>query len=383
MMEKQKQLPKLGIDAKWFFDGPPSGNMVVKNLVNNLLIENVNFKIYLFFSKKHKKLAEDFFSEDVILVFLPSVPNFLSNILLVPFAVQKHGIDIMLFQNFISFWPSKLFKVAYIHDMLFLDYPQYYTATENAYFKYMKLSASASDMVITISNAEKQRLIAHDLAHDQKVAVVYHGINENFRPRKFCSCSKINNPADQLNLPERYLLYVGRVNVRKNLSTLLKALAVIDDRDIKLLVVGEGSNLTKELCRITDRIDLNGRVIFTGHVSERDLYRIYANATIFCFPSYAEGFGLPPLEAMQCGVPVIVSDRTAMPEICGDAAVYINPDDAGDIAQKINLLLNNCLFRMQKAAAGIAHSQSFTWKKAAVSVLELIENAYDRLENYK
>jgi glycosyltransferase involved in cell wall biosynthesis len=151
---------------------------------------------------------------------------------------------------------------------------------------------------------------------------------------------------------------------------------MLDDKAIKLVIVGElGNDITVLKNHITEE-GLAHRIIFTGHVPESDLYLIYANATVFCFPSYAEGFGLPPLEAMQCGVPVIVSKRTALPEVCGDAAIYIDPDDAEDIAEKINFLLNDVNLYNKKVTDGINHAKKFSWQISANGILKLIGDAY-------
>jgi len=373
---------KLGIDAKWFFDGPPSGNMVVKNLVNQMVKNHDGFELYLFFTNKHKLQADGYFPAEVRTVFLPAIPNMLSNMFLVPFAAKKYGLDAMLFQNFTSLWPHKLFKIAYIHDMLFLDYPQYYSKTELVYFKNMKRNAAKANLIITISESEKKRLVENFVARKKMISVVHHGINENFKPLANYANGKVGDALNKYHLPEKYLLFVGRVNIRKNLLNLIKALTLLDDSTIKLIVVGEESSLTADLQNIINGNNLSERVLFTGHVPEADLYLIYANATVFCFPSFAEGFGLPPLEAMQCGVPVVVSNLTAMPEVCGDAAVYVDPYDTLDIAQKINLLLNNRMFYMQKASAGIDHSKNFSWEKSADGILTLITNAYDNCKHY-
>ncbi|AMR33973.1 hypothetical protein A0256_22255 [Mucilaginibacter sp. PAMC 26640] len=373
---------KLGIDAKWYFDGPPSGNMVVKNLVDQMIRNHNGIDLYLILITPHKKQALNYFPADVKMIFMPVVPNMLSNMFLVPFAASMHGLDAVLFQNFTSFWPRKLFKIAYIHDMLFLDYPQYYTKTEVRYFNNMKSSASKANLIITISESEKKRMVEHFVARKKTIAVVYHGISEKFKPLADYPEAQADITTIKYHLPEKYLLFVGRVNIRKNLFTLIKAMCYLNDTSIKLMVVGEESALTAKLLGLIQSYHLKNRVVFTGHVPEADLYLIYANATVFCFPSYAEGFGLPPLEAMQCGVPVVVAERTAMPEVCGNAAIYVNPDDPSDIAAKINLLLNDQCYYTEKVTAGIAHSKNFTWNKAAGEIFALVKNAYDNRKNY-
>lgn len=151
---------------------------------------------------------------------------------------------------------------------------------------------------------------------------------------------------------------------------------MLDDKAIKLIIVGGLGNDTEVLKAHIAAEGLLHRVIFTGHIPENDLYLMYANATVFCFPSYAEGFGLPPLEAMQCGVPAVVSKRTAMPEVCGDAAIYIDPDNAEDIAEKINFLLSDGNLYCKKVTDGINHAKKFSWQISANGILKLIGDAY-------
>jgi glycosyltransferase involved in cell wall biosynthesis len=368
---------KLGIDAKWYFKGPPSGHMVVKNLVDEMIIcNNEHIELYLLITSEFKKQATAYFPAHIKLIFLPAIPNLLNNVFLIPIYARRFALEVLLFQNFNSLWPKNLLKVAYIHDVLFLDHPQYYSAAELFYFRKMKSLATKADLIITISNTEKERLVINNIADSSRISVIYHGINSDFKVISSYSAARIKAVKLKYHLPPKYLLCVGRVNIRKNISSLVSALKLIDDKTIKLVIVGEQGNTADALKAQLQVESLANRVVFTGHVPEDDLHLIYANATVFCFPSFAEGFGLPPLEAMQCGVPVIVSNRTAMPEICGDAAVYINPDDIEDIAQKINNLLNDQELYRKKVTAGVNHARQFTWPKSANGILKLISDAY-------
>jgi glycosyltransferase involved in cell wall biosynthesis len=367
----------LGIDAKWFFNGPPSGSMVVRNLTEEIIKNNRDrFNIYLLIAKKYQKQAVEYFPSGTKFVFLPNAPNPLSNAFIVPVAALLKNIKVVFYQNFISTWPHKVFKIAYIHDVLFLDYPQYYTRAELFYFRLMKNLANKADMVITISGSEKKRLMTNHVADNKEIAVVYHGVSDAFKPVIYHTDSLIKSIINTYNLPGRYLLFVGRINIRKNLMNLVKALEFLDDKTIKLLIVGEESNMYTELERYINGGELINRIAFTGHVPEEALHVIYACATIFCFPSYAEGFGLPPLEAMKCGVPVVVSGCTAMPEICGDAAVYVDPDNERDIACKINSLLNDSNLYNEKVKKGLNRAHNFVWEKSANQILTLIDEAH-------
>jgi len=373
---------RIGIDAKWYFDGPPSGHMVVKNLVNEIIATGDDrFELCLFLLNKNKAQAKTHFPPHVRLIFLPRIPNMLSNMFLLPLMAILYNIDAILFQNFSSVLPTRALKIVYIHDVLFLDYPQYYTKTEVAYFKQMIRFAAGADQIITISNCEKERMQKHGLATPLGINVVYHGINEAFKPLYAYSEAQIIAIEEKYKLPKAYLLYVGRVNVRKNLIGLVKALAHLPKSDLKLIIAGERGNYP-ELDDYIALKQLEDHVVFTGHVPETDLHLLYARARVFCFPSYAEGFGLPPLEAMQCGVPVVVSSRTAMPEVCGQAALYADPDDDGAIAAAIGSLLNDQDLYDEKVNLGITQSHKFSWNKASQEILTLIIEAYVSRENY-
>lgn len=373
---------RLGIDAKWYFDGPPSGHMVVKNLVDEIIrAGDDRFELCLFLTSKNKIEAKEHFPAHVKLIFLPGIPNLLSNLFLVPLMTLIYNIDVVLFQNFGSAWPARALKIAYIHDVLFLDYPQYYTKTEATYFKQMIRFAAKADQIITISECEKKRMHKHGINAPLGINVIYHGINKAFKPLHAYNESDITALETKYNLPSNYLLYVGRVNIRKNLIGLVKALNLLKNFDLKLVIAGEHGNYPELDEYITSK-QLWDRIIFTGHVPEADLHLLYARAKVFCFPSYAEGFGLPPLEAMQCGVPVVVSDRTAMPEVCGTAALYANPDDENEIALEIELLLSDQALYNEKVSQGFAQARKFSWTKAANEILTLITEAYAGRENY-
>jgi len=378
---KQGKL-RLGIDAKWFFEGPPSGHIVVKNLVDEMLQNNVGrFDIYLLMNHRDEERALAYFPVDTKIIYLPKLPNIISNALLLPFIARKYALDVLMLQNFNVLGLAGVFKVVYIHDALFLDYPQYYSLFERLHFGQMKTLAKNANRVITISNTEKARMARHHFAKEENIHVVYHGVNPAFKPINFYSDDDIREVINKYDLPEKYLLYVGRLNVRKNLNTLIHAIPMLKDTNMKLLIVGE-QEAKGELLKEIQATHLQDKIMFVGHVPEDDLHLIYAAATVFCFPSYAEGFGLPPLEAMRCGLPVVVSNRTSMPEVCGSAAIYIDPDCAEDIAQKINFLLSDERFYREKMINGLGYSAAFSWKRSANEILNLITNAYADRKSY-
>lgn len=363
---------KVGIDAKWYFDGPPSGKVVVRNLVDELIkINNNHIELFLIVSSKNIDQAEELFRGKAKLIPVYAKPNLLSNLIIVPFVVKKYNLNFILYQNFANYGKSKWKKIAFVHDVLFLDYPQFYSPVELLYYKPMSLLAKRSDYVITISNSEKTRILKHHIAEDQNTAVVYHGVNDNFMPLDKYNVESIRSIKKRYNLPDKFVLYVGRINIRKNLLNLIRAFIHIDE-SVKLLIVGEREFKNEDIEKCILDNNLLDRISFSGYVPQADLPLIYALAKVFCFPSYAEGFGMPPLEAMKCGVPVVVSDRTSLPEVCGDGAVYIDPDDPMDIAMKTNTLLQDEKYYNLMAGRALAHANHFTWQKSAENILKFI-----------
>jgi glycosyltransferase involved in cell wall biosynthesis len=373
---------KLGVDAKWYFKGPPSGMVVVKNLVDELLTKTHLLDLYLFIDKESIAEARKVFNkEGVTLIPVKANPNLLSNFFLIPYYSNKYLLDIILMQNFVSLLPVKAVNGLYIHDVLFLDFPQYFSRTELLYYKFMRAFAKNADFIIAISNSEKNRLIKHKMGTEKNIHVVHHGISEKYKPLNEYPEDEIKRFDEKYKLPQKYLLYVGRVNIRKNLFNLVKALKFISDKDIPLIIAGKEQFKNSNIVRYLQENNLEERVKFMGHVPQEDLYLIYAKAHIFCFPSYAEGFGLPPLEAMRCGVPAIVSDRTSLPEVCGDAGIYVDPDQPADIAEKINILIEDEYFYAIKSAQSIKQATQFTWQKAGDVLFSTITSYYDSRKN--
>ena len=363
---------KIGIDAKWFFEGPPSNRVVIRNLVEHILAQNKKDNFYVFLKKADKKKTFPYSYQNVKLVYVNTFTNALTNIFILPFYTRKFFLDVMLFQNFPSPF-CKSVSINYIHDILYLDYPQYFTFLELIYLWPIKILTRRCDHVITISNSEKTRLIKHGFKSENKISVVYHGVNRKFRTKfSESECKRIKEKYD---LPESFILYVGRLNHRKNISTLIKALNETDN--MNLVIVGKTDNQHINIKKLVKTLDLKSRVIITGHLPDTEIPYLYAMAKFFCFPSYAEGFGLPPLEAMAVGTPVIVSNSTSLPEVCGDAAIYFNPEshfELKDIIIKINSDKNQYMELKQK---GIERSKCFNWEDAAFKLNHVLHEVFN------
>lgn len=365
----------IGIDAKWFFNGPPSGRVVVRNLVNELASENFKRHNFFFFLPKNDEGLEfPYQAENLNVVYVKQVNNLLSNLFVLPVYAKRLKLDVVLYQNFGSLSRTRK-TIVYIHDLLYLDFPQYYGLKERLYLKLLKPIAQRADKIVTISETEKKRIVNHKLSLPKNVYVVSHGVSNLFKPVSEHKEKDISTIKETYNLPDKFVLYLGRLNVRKNIKNLLLAMEKVN---LPLVIVGEPDHKSDDFKELLKSNNLKNRIIFTGYMESSEIPVIYALSTVFCFPSFAEGFGLPPLEAMASGTPVVVSDRTSLPEVCGDAALYVDADDPEDIAMKLNIFIDSKSKREEYSAKGILRAEKFKWSAAAEKLIAIMESDNDK-----
>ncbi|NKB77835.1 MAG: glycosyltransferase [Gammaproteobacteria bacterium] len=229
---------------------------------------------------------------------------------------------------------------------------------------------------ITISDSVKQEMIDCLSLPQDKITVIPLGVEDCFTPISIDQLSPITEGYGLK--PRAYILYVGTIEPRKNVFNLLKAYSLLPLSlrvTYPLVLVGEKSWLMEKLDKEIERLNIQRTIIKTGYVSREDLPALYSGATIFVYPSRYEGFGLPPLEAMACGVPVVTSSVSSLPEVVGDAGVLVHPEDIERMAKEIQDLLNNSRRRQMLSARGLERSKCFTWRKCAVETLQV----YDRM----
>lgn len=358
---------KIGVDIKWIFNGPPSGKVVVKQLVKELLTEKYNhLQFYFFLDKKDKDKTFPFPKGNHTFLFVSNINNLISNAFVLPKYAKKYKLDIVLFQNFGTF--SSINSSVYIHDLLYLDFPQYYSFKERLYLSLIKPLAKKAKSIITISESEKERILKHQLG-EKNVHYVHHGVDPKFKPISHHNPEQIIDFKKAYDLPNEFILYLGRLNIRKNIIGLINAMKHVE---LPLVIIGSYNHKSHDLDMRINELGLQNQVFFTGFIKEHELPLAYASAKVFCFPSYAEGFGLPPLEAMASGTPVIVSDRRSLPEVCGDAAIYVNPDDPFDIAEKINSLLGSETKMKHFHDKGLEWSKRYSWNTSAQKIIDIL-----------
>jgi glycosyltransferase involved in cell wall biosynthesis len=366
---------KIGIDAKWFFTGHISGRLFIQNVLPELVSLHPEIEWHLFLNAKEKGLGLPVKNENIKIHYVWAGFNMLSNLFVLPKYAKRHHLDVVFFQTFSS--KRKLFKsVVFIHDVLFNRYPEYFTWRERLYFKVLKWTAPAADRIVTTTNYVQNELIRFRYAKNrQSVDIAPSGVTDIFKPLCFHDKEFLERTRIKYNLPDSYLLFVGRLNVRKNIENLIESFRFIHDKNLCLVIAGEKNWKTARTDHFINDQEIRSKIFFTGPVDNEELSSIYAMAKVFCFPSFAEGFGLPPLEAMASGVPVIVSNTTSMPEVCGEAALYVDPYDPKAIAQKTNQLLEDNSLYEQKVKEGLEWSRNYTWRRTAKGIMKSIFTA--------
>ncbi len=359
---------KIGFDAKWFFHGPPSGRTVVVSHAQHLLAIQSDHEIYLFLDRRMRDHAFPFEHPRLHRVYVWADNNLLANLWSVPRAAYRIGLDVVIFQNFVPI-RAHFARVAFVYDVIFESHPQYYTWKERLYFRPLKLLSRRAERICTLSASEKARIAHYKYGRPEVIDIVPLGVDPRFKPREAHDPSFLAALAKRLRLPPHFLLFVGRLNVRKNLLNLLKAVALMRDQQVPLVIVGARDWKMFDVNALIESLGIRVRVMFTGSLPEEELRGVYALATVFCFPSFEEGFGLPPIEAMASGLPVVVSDRASLPEICGPAGTYVDPHEPSAIAHAIDCLLEDPALRARKRAEGLERAKGFTWEASAQALL--------------
>jgi glycosyltransferase involved in cell wall biosynthesis len=242
----------------------------------------------------------------------------------------------------------------------------------------MKAAVYKSDKIIAISEFTKSEILKYLTVDNEKIKVVHFGIDSEKIE------SELHDSLSIKSIPAKYLLYVGNIKPHKNLINLLKAFEIIlsSHNDYKLIIVGKKEGFItgdNEVFKIVENNSLlKANIIFTGYIENRELYNYYKSSSIFVFPSLYEGFGIPPLEAMICECPVVASNITAIPEICGDAILYVNPMQPEDIAEKVNTLIENRYLREELIKKGKLQITKFSLAKFSYNLKEVIKEVINK-----
>lgn len=264
--------------------------------------------------------------------------------------------------------------VVTIHDLGYLHFPEDHPPAQRRILDVStRWSARAASRIIAISEATRRDLMGAYGMDSDKISVVHHGVGQAFGPRSDAEIAELKS---RLGLPPRFVLAVGTIQPRKNLGRLSSAMRSVAAAglDHHLVIAGKPGWLVE---RVEKDIATSGAASLVhrlGYVAPPDLPTLYAAADAFAFPSLYEGFGLPALEAMASGTPVLTSDRSAFPEVVGDSALIANPTDSDAIGTALVQLLTNQPLRARLRRAGLERSAAFTWQDTAAKTLSVLRD---------
>lgn len=379
---------KIGIEGQRLFREKKHGmDMVALELVKNLQKIDTTNEYVVFVKPDEDKCMED--TENFRIVELGGGPYPTWEQFALPKAARKEGCHILHCTSNTAPIHSKIPSVVTLHDIIYLESISifkkggtWYQKFGNMYRRYVvPRVVKTSDKIITVSNFEKDRIrnFFGWPESDDRLVAVYNGVSEHFR--KVEDKDELKRVKDLYKLPDKYFFFLGNTDPKKNTPGVLKAYSDFmkkSDEKIPLVMLDfDREVLARMLSDIGDK-ELMDHILLTGYVVNTDLPAIYNQCEIFLYPSLRESFGIPMLEAMKCGVPVITSNTSSMPEVSGGAAYIIDPYKPEEITKAMEDILGDQKLRDELIEKGYKQADKFSWKAMAEHVLKLYEEVYNK-----
>ena len=341
----------------------------IEGLFKNLAKKHPEHQFYFLFDRPYKE--EYIFSSNVQPLVVP--PPARHPVLWkywydvkVPLALKKIKADVFVSPDGFCSLTTKIAQCIVIHDLGFLHHPEAY---KKSHVRFLKTSTpkflKKAKTVVTVSEFSKTDIVKHYKTHPSKIDVVYNGVKNIFQPVDF---SKKETVKEKYTKGNEFFIYVGAVQPRKNLVNLLKAFSIFKKRlqsNMKLLIVGRLAWKNEEFLQLMKAYKYRNDVVLTGYLTEEELAEVLASSHALVYPSLFEGFGVPVIEAMKCNVPVLTSEKTSMEEAGGDAALYFNPANHNDIAEKMMLIYKDEKLRKSMIEKGRQNAEKYNWEKSA------------------
>jgi len=368
MNHKAKKRPKVGIFTRPIDQGTSGSGSHLEKLVSHILEINNNFDIILIHYYKNNK---DIYKKTEELI----IPR---NPVLASLKLRRERFDILHYAPLTIYspiWFTKSIRVATIHGGASYLLPEKYSIIEKLHENIIRpFYARRMKCIFTVSKTSKELLIKRNRVNENKIKITYNAVNN-----KFCLYEHIPEAIkEKYGISSSFVFHLSKFSERKNPWTMLAAFNILkkvlaanksEKRDIKFLIGGDGWD-NRKVIEFAKKNEILDDMVFLGFVPEDDLVLLLNLAEVFVFPSLYEGFGMPNLEAMACGCPVITSNTFAIPEIVGDAALLLeNYKDPEELAGKILLILNDSVLRKNLKKKGLERVKLFSWQKSAETVL--------------
>ena len=290
-----------------------------------------------------------------------------------PWAARRENLDLLHVPVYVGPVTSSCPIVVTIHDLSFYLYPDLLRPFNRTYLQnFTRRTVAHAEGIIAVSESTRNDIVRILGVPEEKVTVIPNGVGQEMHPIN--DREQIAALRRRYDLPERMILFLGTLEPRKNIPTLLEAFGLLcrnHDADHRLVVAGGKGWYYGEIYATAERLGLRNKVIFPGYIPQSQLALWYNAADLFVYPSLYEGFGLPPLEALACGTPAIVSDVSSLPEVVGEAGLVVNPLDAQALAEAMYSVLGNPARHRALREAGLLRAKAFSWRTTASKTAKL------------
>ena len=364
----------------WMIDKKRTGvNNYLYNLIKNMINNGKADEISLI----HYERSDDPIYSQVNDIIIPEKPLKLTSAIGIPQAVKNADIDILhipvhWYNQITPFVLNReIKKVLTLHDLTPILFPEMHTRETNLTWKSsLKFIKNRTNVMICDSISTKNDCIKLLNIPEKRLRVIPLSADEQYKPLK--NKKQIHDELkSEYKIDTPFILFVGTLEKRKNVPTLLKSFYKLKKCKIehKLVIVGgKGWKYTK-IFDLIEEFNLKGDVIFTDYVTDEYLVKLYNAADLFVYPSLYEGFGLPPLEAMACGCPVITSNTSSLPEVVGDAGIMIDPNDIDSLTESMHKILTDNELRKEMSRKSLERAGMFSWKKTTKETWDVYEDA--------
>ncbi len=361
---------RVGIDARMAYYTQAGIGQYIRRLVQGLARVESPDEFILFQSRKDAAVMANSRRFQRRNLWTPSHHRLEQWIL--PLEIALTPVDVLHSPDFIPPFRRTTRSVITIHDLHFLRYPHFLTQDSARYYSQIDQAVRVTDHIIAVSESTKQDTMNLLGVPADKITVIYEAANPAFRPIE--DVQLLEAIRRKYHLPEKFILFVSTIEPRKNIPTLLRAQRILLNRHgplASLVIVGKKGWLFEEVFATVAELHLEKDVRFLGRVPLDDLILLYNAATIHVHPAFYEGFGLPPLEAMMCGTPTIVSDVSSLPEVVGDAGWRVPPEDAEGWAAAMGQLLSDPDLRKELRQRGFKQARRFSIERMAQETLDV------------
>ncbi|MEK7165414.1 MAG: glycosyltransferase family 1 protein, partial [Patescibacteria group bacterium] len=292
-----------------------------------------------------------------------------------PALINKHKLDLFFSPTHYLPWFVSLPKIMSIMDVSYLHYPKMFRIKDLFQLKYMgKYSISRATKILTISEYSKREIVKHYGFPQKNIEVTYPGIGVNQNSQTEIKDNVVHKILKSMGITDPYILFVGTIQPRKNIVRLIEAFDKLEEERL-LVIVGKKGWLYEPIIESMRKAKKKDKILFLDYVKDDDLEILYRNASCFVLPSLYEGFGIPVVEAMSYGCPVVISNVTSLPEIGGSAAIYINPTDSVDLARGISEALQlKGIERNKLLKLGIEQAAKFSWENCATKTMKVFDS---------